>query len=63
MNRILVVDDDPHIREVVQFALDKEGFVTTEAKDGAEALDRFAADQPDLMVLDITLPELAGTEV
>lgn len=63
MNRILVVDDDPHIREVVQFALDKEGFVTTEAKDGAEALDRFAADQPDLMVLDITMPELDGTEV
>lgn len=63
MNRILVVDDDPHIREVVQFALDKEGFTTTEARDGAEALDRFAADKPDLMVLDITMPELDGTEV
>ena len=60
----MVVDDDPHIRQVVQFALDKEGFVATvEARDGAEALDRFAADQPDLMVLDITMPELDGTEV
>ena len=63
MNRILVVDDDPHIREVVQFALDKEGFSTVEAKDGAEALERFAAEKPDLIVLDITMPELDGTEV
>ena len=63
MNRILVVDDDPHIREVVQFALDKEGFDTLEAGDGAQALERFAADRPDLIVLDITMPELDGTEV
>ena len=63
MNRILVVDDDPHIREVVQFALDKEGFDTLEASDGAQALKRFAADRPDLIVLDITMPELDGTEV
>ena len=63
MNRILVVDDDPHIRDVVQFALDKEGFDTLEAGDGAQALERFAADRPDLIVLDITMPELDGTEV
>ncbi|MDA9176199.1 response regulator transcription factor [Alphaproteobacteria bacterium] len=63
MNRVLVVDDDPHIREVVQFALDKEGFSTVEAKDGAEALEQFAAEKPDLIVLDITMPELDGTEV
>ena len=63
MNRILVVDDDPHIREVVQFALDKEGFDTLEAGDGAQALERFAAERPDLIVLDITMPELDGTEV
>ena len=63
MNRILVVDDDPHIRQVVQFALDKEGFSTVEARDGAEALERFAVEKPDLIVLDITMPELDGTEV
>ncbi|MBB25032.1 MAG: two-component system response regulator CreB [Geminicoccus sp.] len=63
MNCILVVDDDPHIREVVQFALDKEGFDTLEAGDGAQALERFAAERPDLIVLDITMPELDGTEV
>ena len=63
MNRILVVDDDPHIREVVQFALDKEGFGTIEARNGVEALERFETEQPDLMVLDITMPELDGTEV
>ena len=60
MNRILVVDDDPHIREVVQFALDKEGFDTLEAGDGAQALERFATERPDLIVLDITMPELDG---
>ena len=63
MNRIPVVDDDPHIREVVQFALDKEGFDTLEAGDGAQALERFATERPDLIVLDITMPELDGTEV
>ena len=63
MSRILVVDDDPHIREVVQFALDREGFSTVEAKDGAEALERFEVEKPDLLVLDITMPELDGTEV
>ena len=63
MSRILVVDDDPHIREVVQFALDREGFSMVEAKDGAEALERYEAEKPDLLVLDITMPELDGTEV
>jgi two-component system OmpR family response regulator len=60
---ILVVDDDPHIREVVCFALAKGGYRTVEAGDGREALDRFAAAHPDLVVLDILMPELDGTEV
>ena len=60
---ILVVDDDPHIREVLRFALTKGGFTVHEAKDGREALARFEALGPDLTVLDIGLPELDGTEV
>jgi two-component system, OmpR family, response regulator len=60
---VLVVDDDLHIREVVRFALEKGGFRVVEAEDGKEALVRFAETQPDLIILDITMPELDGTDV
>lgn len=60
---VLVVDDDAHIREVVRFALDKAGFRVVEAADGLAALDAFAAHRPDLVVLDILMPEMDGTEV
>ncbi|HSW14845.1 MAG TPA: response regulator transcription factor [Solimonas sp.] len=63
MQTILVVDDDPHIREVVCFALHKAGFRTITADNGAQALLRHASERPDLVVLDITMPELDGTEV
>jgi two-component system OmpR family response regulator len=60
---ILVIDDDAHLREVVRFALTQASFRVVEAKDGAEGLRRFAEDAPDLVVLDILMPELDGTEV
>jgi two-component system OmpR family response regulator len=60
---ILVVDDDAHLREVVRFALQQAGFGVTEAKDGAEALRMFSERAPDLVVLDILMPELDGIEV
>ena len=60
---ILVVDDDPHIRQVVCFALSKAGFETVEARDGREALTRFEETRPDLVVLDVLMPELDGNEV
>ena len=63
MQPILVVDDDPHIREVVRFALAREGFAVAEAADGAEALRAFDALQPRLLVLDVLMPEMDGTEV
>jgi len=63
MRTILIVDDDPHIRDVVRFALEKAGFQTREAEDGRRALERIAAEPPDLIVLDIRMPELDGTEV
>src|ERR1043166_7836815 len=62
-HRILVVDDDSHIREVICVALKKAGMVPLEARDGAEALSRFAAEQPSLIVLDIGMPELDGLDV
>lgn len=60
---ILVVDDDASIREVIKFALQKSGFTTLEATDGARALDMFEAHAPDLVLLDVMMPELDGTEV
>jgi two-component system OmpR family response regulator len=63
MAKILVVDDDAHIREVIVFALGEAGFETVEAADGEQALERFERDRPDLVVLDIVMPEIDGTEV
>lgn len=62
-HRILVVDDDPHIREIICFALQKVGMGVTTAQDGAQALESFAAKPPDLVVLDIGMPEMDGLEV
>ena len=61
--RILAVDDDLHIREVIRVTLRKAGMTVTEARDGKEGLARFAADRPDLIILDIGMPELDGLEV
>ncbi len=63
MSRVLIVDDDPGIREVVRIALRREGFETIEARDGKEALAIFESERPDAVVLDILMPEMDGTEV
>lgn len=64
MNRhILIVDDDPHIRDVIGFALEKAGMHVSHAEDGRQALDAFQAKPSDLIVLDINMPELDGLEV
>jgi two-component system OmpR family response regulator len=60
---ILIVDDDPHIREVVRFALRGAGYLTEEAGDGRAALILFEERRPDLIVLDIMMPEMDGVEV
>lgn len=63
MPTILVVDDDAHLRDVVQYALEKEGFRVELAADGAEALQRAGNGRIDLCILDILMPELDGLEV
>lgn len=60
---ILVADDDPHIREVLDFALRKNGHATLMARDGKEALALFRRHAPDLVVLDVGMPEMDGLDV
>ncbi len=60
---ILVVDDDPHIRDVVRFAFEKTGMTISIAQDGKEALRQFDRNVHDLIVLDIGMPEMDGLEV
>jgi len=60
---ILVVDDDPHIRQLLVFALGKAGLGAIEAADGEAALALVEAQQPDLIVLDINMPRMDGLEV
>jgi two-component system response regulator RegX3 len=60
---ILVVEDDTTLRETLAEALELEGFRVVQAADGGEALTRFRAERPDLVLLDLMLPELSGIEV
>jgi DNA-binding response OmpR family regulator len=60
---ILVVEDDATLRETLVDALEVEGFRVVSAADGRDALGRFRADKPDLVLLDLMLPELSGIEV
>jgi DNA-binding response OmpR family regulator len=60
---ILVVEDETTLRETLADALEAEGFQVVQAADGRAALARFRADHPDLVLLDLMLPELSGIEV
>lgn len=61
--KVLVVDDEDSILQLVDYNLRQAGFAVTLAADGAGALARFAADAPDLIVLDVMLPDMDGFEV
>jgi DNA-binding response OmpR family regulator len=60
---ILVVEDETTLRETLAEALEAEGFRVVQAPDGRDALSRFRAERPDLILLDLMLPELSGIEV
>jgi DNA-binding response OmpR family regulator len=61
--KILVVDDDRVLADVVAFTLRREGFDVIQAYDGAVGLQRWADDQPDLLILDVNMPKMDGFEV
>lgn len=60
--RILVVDDDPHLREVVRYALSRQGWDVLEAADGASAVEIARREPLDVVVLDVMMPEMDGLE-
>jgi two-component system, OmpR family, alkaline phosphatase synthesis response regulator PhoP len=60
--RILVVDDEADILDLLQYNLDREGYQTVVARDGVEALEKAVAERPDLVILDIMMPRMDGIE-
>src|SRR3989440_9577217 len=62
-NRVLVVDDEDHILELARLYLSREGYQIETVSDGAQALARFGQIRPDLVVLDIMLPNLDGLTI
>ncbi|MCB0068163.1 MAG: response regulator, partial [Caldilineaceae bacterium] len=60
---ILLVDDDPVLSELVSYILKAEGYNAVVANDGEDGLRKFQSSNPDLVVLDVTMPEMDGFEV
>ena len=63
MSKILIVDDDPHIRELVRIFLHNEGFDIYEAVDGVEALKTLESVKADMVILDVMMPNMDGWEL
>jgi len=63
VSRILIADDEPHIRKLVSFSLTNRGYEVLEAVDGGEALAIARAETPDLILLDVMMPVMTGYEV
>jgi two-component system KDP operon response regulator KdpE len=61
--RVLIVDDEPQIRRLLRVSLAAQGYTVSETALGCEALTRVAADHPDLLLLDLGLPDMDGQEV
>lgn len=63
MKKILVVDDEKPISDIIKFNMEKEGYEVATAFDGDEALGQFEAESPDLIILDVMLPKRDGLDV
>ena len=62
-NKVLIADDEPDIREIIEYNLTREGYLVQTAKDGNEALTKARSFKPDLIILDIMMPYKNGVEV
>ena len=63
MKRVLIIEDEKDLAELLAFNLEKEGYAATCVHDGKQGLERAGADLPDLILLDLMLPGMLGTEV
>jgi two-component system, OmpR family, response regulator VicR len=63
MTKILVIEDDKIINNIIEFLLKKEGYTIDVAKDGNEGIDKINNNRPDLVITDIMLPYKSGLEV
>jgi two-component system alkaline phosphatase synthesis response regulator PhoP len=61
--KILTCDDEIHIARLIQVNLERQGYEVAVAHDGVECLEKVAADKPDLLILDVMMPNLSGFEV
>lgn len=60
MPKILIIEDSPESRTLMRITLEKKGYTVVEAENGKTGLEKAAAEQPDLIILDIIMPELDG---
>lgn len=63
LKKILIVDDEPDIRNFLSACIEDAGFLVDTARDGIEALEKVADDPPDLITLDLVMPRLSGVRV
>lgn len=62
-NKVLIADDDENIVELIRLYMEKEGFSTVTAKNGAEAIEKFKTETPSIVILDVMMPEMDGWQV
>ena len=60
IQKVLIADDEKHIREILKMYCEKEGFDVIEAADGAEAILKVQSEKPDILILDIMMPKIDG---
>lgn len=60
--KVLIVDDEEGIREVIGYILEKRGFIAEDAGNGKKALEKVAQEKPDIIILDIAMPEMDGLQ-
>ncbi|MEY4730968.1 MAG: hypothetical protein RL020_2126 [Pseudomonadota bacterium] len=63
MKRVLIVDDQPHVIRVLKLNLETEGYQVDTAANGHEALQKIAANEPDVLITDIQMPGMSGQEL
>jgi CheY-like chemotaxis protein len=63
MATILIVDDDAELRSIYRQTLERQGYSVTEAEDGVDAINQINANKPDVLILDMMMPRMAGSSV